>query len=77
MESLHSASTAIKIFNSSDANIGIFLHESEYVNDRMPYRPKFIDKSRLKIGRQSFHYRIKPLFAKMSFDWTNQLSDAL
>ena len=40
---------------------------------------KFIDKSRLKIGRQSLPYRIGPIFAKMSFDWirTNLSDDTL
>lgn len=63
------ASTVIKLFNSSDTEIGCFLRESVYINDRQPGRGKFIDKSRLKVGRQALPYRIGPIFAKIGFDW--------
>ncbi len=63
------AATVIKMFNSSDTEMGHLLRRSVYINDRNPGKGKFIDKSRLKIGRQSLPYRIGPTFAKMSFDW--------
>ncbi len=68
-------STTIKLYNSSDTNIGQLLRSSAYVNDRMPYRARFIDGSRLKIGRQSLPFRIGPLFSNISFDWSNLHSD--
>jgi hypothetical protein len=63
------ASTVIKLFNGSDTDIGNFLRETVYINDRLPGRGKFIDKSRLRIGRQSLPYRIGPIFSKLDFDW--------
>ena len=68
-------STTIKLYNTSDTNIGQLLRKTAYLNDRMPYRARFIDGSKLKIGRQSLPYRIGPLFANISFDWTNVYSD--
>ncbi len=63
------AATVIKPFNSSYTDIRQYLKTSVYINDRLPQRGKFIDKSRLKIGRQSLPYRIGPTFAKLEFDW--------
>jgi hypothetical protein len=57
------------MFNSSDTEMGQLLRRSVYINDRNPGKGRFIDKSRLKIGRQSLPHRIGPTFAKMSFDW--------
>ena len=45
------ASTTIKLFNTSDTNIARALCDSVYVYDRLLGNGKFIDKSRLKIGR--------------------------
>ncbi len=69
------ASTVIKLFNNSDSNIADVIRRNAYINDRMPLKAKFIDKSRLKIGRQSLPNRIGPIFSKISFDWINPLSD--
>jgi hypothetical protein len=73
------ASTVIKLFNLSDCNVAKALRSSAYINDRMPGRGKFIDKSRLKIGRQSIQYRIGPIFSKINFDWigTSMSEDSL
>jgi hypothetical protein len=69
-------STVIKLFNNSDTNIAILLRDSVYVNDRKPKKGKFLDKSRLKVGKQSLPYRIGPIFANLSFDWIDfHLSD--
>jgi hypothetical protein len=52
------------------------LRYSVHINDRMPGRGRFMDRSRLKVGRQSLPNRIGPLFAKISFDWAGiSLSD--
>jgi hypothetical protein len=72
------ASTVIKLYNSSDAHIADVIRSSAYINDRMPRKAKFIDRSRLKVGRQSLQNRIGPLFASISFEWIGELSnDAL
>jgi hypothetical protein len=63
------SSTVIKLYNRSDTNIANLLRSSSYVNDRMPFKAKFIDTSRLKIGRQSLLARIGPLFSSISFNW--------
>ena len=57
----------IQLFNHSDTNIAVQLRESGYINDRMPRKGKFIDKSRLKIGKQALPYRIGPLFTVCLF----------
>jgi hypothetical protein len=56
------ASTIIKLFTVSDTNIAVHLREVAYINDRLPYRARFIDRSRHKIGRQSISNRIGHLF---------------
>jgi exonuclease III len=73
------ASTVIKLYNFSDTNIARALRDAAYVNDRLPFRAKFIDRSRLKVGKQSIQNRVGPLFSKISFDWSNcqSLSDDL
>jgi hypothetical protein len=68
-------STVIKLYNSSNTNISNLIRQSAYVNDRLPRRAKFIDRSRLVVGRQSIYNRIGPLFAKISFDWIGDMSD--
>jgi hypothetical protein len=67
------ASTVIKLYNRSDTRIGELLRTSAYVNDRLPYKAKFLDTSRMKIGRQSLPSRIGPLFANISFNWIDPL----
>jgi hypothetical protein len=62
-------STVIKLYNESETTITKLLRSTAYVNDRLPRRAKFIDKSRLKIGRQTILHRIGPLFASLTFDW--------
>ena len=73
------ASATIKLFNTLDTNIARALRDSIHVNDRLPGRGKFIDKSRQKIGRQSLPYIIGPIFGNMSVDWiqTNLSDDTL
>ena len=66
----------IKLFNHSDTNITYQLRDSAYINDSMPRKGKFVDKSRLKIGKQALPYRIGPPFAGLTFDWVGfHLSD--
>jgi hypothetical protein len=70
------ASTVIKLYNTSDTNIGQALRNSVYINDRLPGRGKFIDQSRLRIGKQALPNRIGPTFSRMNFDWVGySLSD--
>ncbi len=69
------ASTVIKLYNGSTTNISNLIRRSAYVNDRLPRRAKFIDRSRLVIGRQSIFNRIGSLFAKIGFDWIGDLTD--
>lgn len=69
------ASTVIKLYTSSDTNIAELLRSNAYVNDRMPRKARFSDRSRLKIGRQSLQNRIGPLFSHITFDWIRPLSD--
>jgi hypothetical protein len=69
------ASTVIKLFNSSDTNIAKAIRESSYINDRLPRKAKFMDHSRLKVGRQSIYNRIGSILNKISFDWIIEMSD--
>ncbi len=62
-------STVIKLYNESQTNIAQIIRNSAYVNDRLPRRAKFIDRSRLKIGRQTIIHRIGPFFSHLDFDW--------
>jgi len=47
------------------------LRERAYVNDRSPGRATFIDRSKLKIGRQSLLSRLD-FFREIKFDWCGQ-----
>ena len=70
------ALTIIKLFNQSDTNIMQALQEAVYVNDRMPGKGRFVDRLRLKVGKQSLPNRIRLFFFKTSFDWAGfHLSD--
>ncbi len=69
------SSTVIKLYNKSDTNIAKILRNSAYVSNRLPLHAKFIDRSRLCVGRQTLPYRIGHLFSKISFDWIVNLSD--
>ncbi len=68
-------STVIRLYNKSDTRIANELRSAAYVNDRLPFRAKFIDTSRLKIGRQSLKNRIGRIFERISFDWIGLISD--
>jgi hypothetical protein len=63
------ASTVIKLYNRSNTDMAGIIRTSAYVNDRVPLRAKFIDRSRLKIGKQSIINRIGPIFSSINFDW--------
>ena len=69
------ASTVIRLYNKSDTRIANELRSAAYVNDRLPHRARFIDRSKLKIGRQSIKNRIGNLFSRISFDWIGEPSD--
>jgi hypothetical protein len=47
------ASTVIRLYNTSDTRIADELRAAAYVNDHLPFRARFFDGSKLKIGRQS------------------------
>lgn len=73
--SYSTASMVIKLFNKSDTEISKLLRTSIYINDRAPGRGRFIDGSRLRIGKQQLQYRIGPVFHAISFDWIGDRSD--
>ncbi len=58
-----------------DANIANTMRSSTYNNDRTSQKAKLLNKSRLKIGRQSIQNRIGLLFAHISIDWICPLAD--
>ena len=57
------------IFSKSDTNIATQIRDAAYINDRMPGIAKFIDKSRLKVGKQTITNRIGPIFSATKFSW--------
>ncbi len=63
------ASATIKLLDTPDTNNAGALRDSVYVNGILPGREKLIDKSRLRIGKQSLPYIIGPTSLKMGFDW--------
>jgi hypothetical protein len=69
------ASTVIRLFNQSNTRIAEEIRSAAYINDRLPLRAKFIDTSKLKIGRQTIKNRIGNIFASISFDWIGQQSN--
>ena len=69
------ASTVIKLYNKSDTNIATQIRDAAYINDRMPGIAKFIDKSRLKIGKQTLTNRIGPIFSATKFGWISLEDD--
>ncbi len=69
------ASSVIKLYNNSDTTIAKLLRDSAYINDRMPFKAKFTDRSKYKIGKQSMPNRISHLFATISFDWITQMTN--
>jgi hypothetical protein len=69
------ASMVIHLYNNSDTLVANLLRAAAFVNDRLPRRAKFMDRSRLKIGKQSIVNRIGPIFASISFDWIGTFSD--
>ena len=62
------------LYTTSNTDIAEHLRSSSYVNDRMPYKARFFDRSRLKIGRQSLPNRIGSVISKISFDWMKPLT---
>jgi hypothetical protein len=70
-------STVIWLYNQSYTRIANELRSAAYVNDRLPYRARFIDKSKLQIGRQAIKNRIGNLFSRISFNWIGELSDEI
>ncbi len=62
------ASSVIWLHNSSDSCIANELRSAAYVNDRLPYRARFFDASKLKIGRQALKSRISNIFKRINSD---------
>ena len=58
-----------------DSKLIALLLSSAYINDRQPGKAKFIDNSRLKIGKQSIINRIGPIFSKLDYNWIGSISD--
>jgi hypothetical protein len=69
------ALTVIRLYTLSDTNIAEKLRESAYINDRVPLKARFFDRSKFKIGCQSLQNCIGHLFSKISFDWITLLSN--
>jgi len=61
------SSIVIKLNNFCDTNIARDLWEAVYINDRMLGNWKFIDKSRLKVGKLFNKDLDQFLHAKLSF----------
>ena len=55
------ASTAMRLYNESDTRITDELRSSAYTNDRLPYRARFFDTSKLKIGKQTLKNMCVPV----------------
>jgi len=68
------ASTAIKLINTSNTRIADSLRSNMYINDRKPHMGTFIDKSKLKTGRQSLSNRLHCM-KSLTFDWIGDHSD--
>jgi len=69
-----SAKIAITLYNlSTGPPLTNKLKESSYINDRRPGMAIIIDKSRLRIGKQSIVNRLKCL-GKINFNWTNGIT---
>jgi len=62
------SSTAIKIMQDGTTPMEEKLWQRAYVNDRCPGKPSFINRSKLKIGRQSLTNRLD-FFREIEFDW--------
>ena len=63
------SSLAIKLYNTSNLDIAKELRENSYVNDRMPGRATFFDRSMPKIGRQKLSNRMAQTFKRLKFNW--------
>jgi len=72
------AKMAITLYNlSTGPPLSSKLKENAYINDRRPGQATIIDRSRLKIGKQSLVNRLNCL-KKITFCWTSGISkDAL
>jgi len=62
------ANAAINLINTSNTRIADELRANIYINDRLPRRGSFIDKSAYRVGRQSLTNRLQCL-KKIDFDW--------
>jgi len=62
------SSTAIKMMREGTTPLAEKLRQRAYINDRCPGRTTFIDRSKLKIGRQSLPNRLD-FFREIKFDW--------
>jgi len=71
------AKHAIMMLSQTDGPpMSAFLKSKLYINDRNPNKLSIHDTSRLKVGRHSFHNRLKCL-RSVNFDWRNTNPDAL
>jgi len=69
-----SAKIAITLYNlSTGPPLTIKLKECSYINDGRPGMAIIIDRSRLRIGRQSIVNRLRCL-GMINFDWTNGIT---
>jgi len=68
------ASTVIKLHNTSNTRIAEQLRSAAYVNNRQPGRGTFVDNSKLKIGKQALQNRLQ-CFREIDFDWIGNTND--
>jgi len=62
--------------NQNGPPIASLLRQKLYINDRNPNRISIHDTSRLKVGRNSFHNRLKCL-KRINFNWNDISHDTL
>jgi len=68
------ASTVIKLHNTSNTRIAGQLRNAAYINNRQPGRGTFVDNSKLKIGKQALQNRLQ-CFKEIDFDWIGNTND--
>jgi len=68
------AKMAIKLYNGTETRLGDTLRSRCYINDRHPMKGIFFDRSKYKIGKQSFVNRLH-LFSDVNFEWIGPFSE--
>jgi len=71
------AKCAVGLVKKNNTEIGKFIRDNIYVNDRLPGKAKFTDRSKLKVGKQSIVNRLT-FMNSIDFPWYDiSISDDL